>query len=105
MSTETYTLQIAEDETHEGIRADLYDEDGLVEKSTRISYGDHGLTAMRDDWEPKPIEREVTADVTTLDLQHTRQQGEFEFRLLGDRDELHSERIADSDWKIASVEE
>lgn len=100
MSLETYTLEVAEDETHEGITADVYGEDGLVEASTRVTYSDHSLVADRDDWEPEPRRTAVDADVLRIDLQVERGDGRFEFRLLGDRDELARERVTDDDWRL-----
>ena len=102
---ETYTVEIAETESHEGLSADVYDGDGLVAESARVAYADYGLAAVRDDWEPESIEREVTTDVTTLDVQVSRGDDEFEFRVLGDREELLSERVSDSDLQLAYIEE
>jgi hypothetical protein len=105
MSMETYTVEIAETESHEGISADVYDEDGLVTESLHVAYEDYGVAAVRDDWEPDVVEREVTADVTTLDLQVSRGDDVFEFRLLGDRAELLRERLSDSDLQLAYIGE
>lgn len=105
MSMETYTVEIAETESHEGITADVYDADGLVTESAHVAYADYGVAAVRDDWEPDTIEREVTADVTTLDMQVSRGNDEFAFRLLGDREELLSERLADADLQLAYVDD
>ena len=100
MPLETYTLEIAEEDSHEGITADVYDEDGLIEASTRVTYSDHSLAANRDEWEPDPRRVDVDADVMTLNLQVERGDGSFEFRLLGDREELARERVTDSDWRL-----
>lgn len=105
MSMETYTVEIAEDESHEGLSADVYNADGLVADSARVTYADYGVAAVREDWEPDVVEREVTADVTTLDVQVARHGDEFEFRLLGDREELLRERVSDSDLRLAYVDE
>ncbi|SEO39576.1 hypothetical protein SAMN04487948_102223 [Halogranum amylolyticum] len=104
MSMETYTVEIAETESNEGISADVYDADGLVAESTHVAYADYGVAAVRDDWEPDVVEREFTADVTTLDMQVSRGNDEFEFRLLGDREELLRERLTDSDLQLAYVD-
>lgn len=102
---ETYTLRIAETQNAEGIDADILDSDGLVQESTRVSYEDYGVNANRSDWKPDDVEREITADVTTMNLQVSRSDGTFQFRLLGDRDELHRERIGDDDWRLDRTEE
>ena len=60
---------------------------------------------IRDDREPDAIEREVTADVTTLDLQLTRVDDELEFRLVGDDDDLFRERVSDADLQLAYIDE
>ena len=41
----------------------------------------------------------------TLDVQITRVEGAFEVRLLGDREELVAERIADADWGLTDAAE
>ncbi|SEV80719.1 hypothetical protein [Natrinema salifodinae] len=100
MTMQTYRLEIREAEAN-GIDADVYNEDGTVEASTRVAYDDFDLDppGSRDD-EPNAT-TEVTADVTTLDLQYERDDAGFAFRLLGDRDELTSIRIDDEEWGLA----
>lgn len=105
MTMETYTVEITENDNNEGITADVYDADGLVTDSARVTYTDYGLTATRGEGQSDTIEREVTADVTTLNLQFSRENREFEFRLLGDREELLRERISDADWNLTRDEE
>ncbi len=92
----------AEAESPEGIAADVYNEDGTIEASARTSYDDYGLEADSDGGRPDPIRREVTADVTTLDVQFERGDGGFEFRVLGDREELLRERVSDEEWGLGA---
>lgn len=105
MAMETYTLTIEEADTAEGITVEIYDYDGMIEESVWVDYADHGLTAMRKDFSPEPREQELNVDVMTLGLQVERDAGAFEFRVLGDGDVLTTERIADSDWRLASAGE
>lgn len=99
MSMETYRLELRETETN-GIDADVYGSDDLVEESTRVSYEDYGLEPPESRDEPPSYSEEITTDVTTLDLQYERDDGGFEFRLLGDRDELMRVRIDDEEWNL-----
>ncbi|WP_345781488.1 hypothetical protein [Natrononativus amylolyticus] len=94
----TYRLELRD--TTDGIDADLLDEDGLVETSTRIAYEDHGLEPAGDREEPSSTDREVTADVTTLDVQYERDGDGFTVRVLGDREELVTERVEDEEWGL-----
>lgn len=105
MTMETYTLVIEETDTHKGIDADVFNEDGEIAQTTRVTYDDYALTADRDDWSPDPVEGEATADVMRLDLHVERDGWGFQFRLLGDDDELLRERVDDDDWRLATVEE
>lgn len=102
MTLEQYTLEIAEDESHEGITADVYGETGVVEESTRVTYTDYGLRAVRDDWSPSRRRQSVTMDVTRVNLQYERDGEAFEFRLLGDDDVVATERVTDEEWKVAT---
>ncbi|MWG35732.1 hypothetical protein [Halomarina oriensis] len=105
MSLETYRLVVDETETTDEMTVDLYDEDDLLEASTRVPYEEFGLLAIRDEDRPDPIEHETTADVMTVSLDIQRQQGAFEIRVLGDTDErLLTERVTDSDWNLAAAE-
>ncbi|MXV63690.1 hypothetical protein GS429_16810 [Natronorubrum sp. JWXQ-INN-674] len=99
MTMETYRLEVRETETN-GIGADVYGPDDLIEASTRVSYDDYDLDppGSRDD--APAYTEEVTTDVMTLDLQYERDDGGFEFRLLGDRDELARVRIDDEEWDL-----
>ncbi|WP_458189308.1 hypothetical protein [Haladaptatus sp. NG-WS-4] len=103
MSLTTYTLVIRENKTEEGLVAELRGE-GIIEDSTRISYNDYGLTAVREDWTPNEQHIDVTADVRTIRLQTERKGGEFQFRVLGDGETLTEERVTDDDWNVVSVE-
>lgn len=101
MPMQTYRLEVDETETGNGIDVDLYDEDDLVEASTRVAYGDHGLEPDDDRSSPDPIVREVTTDVMSVDLQYERDDAGFRFRVFGDRDELVTERVEDEEWGLS----
>ncbi|WP_368411735.1 hypothetical protein [Haladaptatus halobius] len=100
MSITTYTLVVRENESREGIRAEVRG-DGTIEESARISYDDYGLTAER---ERIPDERrtEFTADATTLRLQTERDGGGFQFRVLGDGETLAEQRVTDDEWNVTA---
>ncbi|WP_306059182.1 hypothetical protein [Natronococcus wangiae] len=99
MAMETYRLEVRESDAS-GIDADVYGADDLIEESTRISYEDFDLD-VPEEREESPVEsREITADVTTIDLQVQRDDGGFTVRLLGDRDELTAVRIDDEEWNL-----
>ena len=103
MSLQTYRLVIDETNATDGVTIDLYDEDDLLAASDRIAYDDLGLEPVDGEERPATIERETTADVTTLSLDVQRQEGAFEVRVLGDTDErLLTERVTDSDWKLTT---
>ena len=99
MPMETYRLEIAETETN-GIDADVYGPNELIEESMRVSYADHDLNPPDGREESPSYSEEITTDVTTLDLQYERDDAGFEFRLLGDRDELTRVRIDDEEWDL-----
>lgn len=98
MAIETYRLEISENDAGTGIDADVYGDDDLVEASTSVGYEDHGLESGDED--ASPIVREVTADVTTIDLQYQRDDAGFEFRVLGDREDVLVERVEDEEWGL-----
>ncbi|WP_339106484.1 hypothetical protein [Haloterrigena salinisoli] len=98
MPMETYRLELRETETN-GIDADVYADD-VIEESTRVDYEAHDIEPPESRDEEPAYSEEVTADVTTLDLQYQRDDGGFEFRLLGDRDELTRIRIDDEEWNL-----
>ncbi|WP_224269742.1 hypothetical protein [Haloprofundus salinisoli] len=104
MSMQTYTLRIEETETHEGISADVYDEDDVIAASTYVAYDDHGLAANGDDRNPEAATETVTADALSLNVQVERIDGRFEFRLLGDGEELARESVTDDDWRLERSE-
>ncbi|MFC4359981.1 hypothetical protein ACFO0N_18695 [Halobium salinum] len=106
MSMETYTLRVAENEAHEGLAADVLDESGSIVETTRLSYDDYGL-ARKGSGEsgPDPVECEVTADVIDTALQFERLDDGFEFRFLGDREEVASVRVSDAEWGLVAVAE
>lgn len=101
---ETYRLVIGEAETGEELTVDLYNEGGTIEETVRVPYEDHGLVAVREEDRPSQRDHEFRADVMTTNLQFERLQGEFVIRVLGDGEEIHSERINDDDWRLAAEE-
>ncbi|WP_224447385.1 hypothetical protein [Haloprofundus salilacus] len=100
MSMETYTLRVEETETHGGISADVYDGDDVIATSTHVAYDDYGLAVTGDDRNPEAATEKVTADALSLDVQVERIDGRFEFRLLGDGEELARESVTDDDWEL-----
>lgn len=107
MSLETYTLVVREADS-EGIEATVTGEDGLVEASTYVAYEDHDLAADRaDDGSDVPNEERVefTADVLSLRLQLQRLDASFEFRVVGDDEELARTTVADGDWHLVDRSE
>ena len=101
MVLRTYRLVVAETDSQEGITADVYNEEGTVEKTTRIPYEDYGLTSDRED-PPEDREHSFDADVMTMQLQTARHDGVFDVSVVGDGEVLHSERIADEEWGLTS---
>lgn len=93
MSMETYRLEVSENTDADELLVDVYNEAGLVEVAERVPYAEYALDSM-DETDARSTE--TTADVTTLDVQVTRTDDAFEVRLLGDREELAAERIADA---------
>lgn len=102
MAMETYTLRIEDDDEREGITADVYDYDGLIEESTWIEYEEFGLRATRKGPSPEAREREFNVDTMTLNLQVERDGEAFSIRVLGDEETLASERITDEDWGLTT---
>lgn len=103
MSLTTYTLVIRENESNEGIVAEVR-ADGIIEESTTVSYGDFGVTAIRDDWVPDERQTEFDADVATIRLATERNGEGFLFRVLGDGETVAEERITDDGWNVATVQ-
>lgn len=99
----TYTLVVSEDESPEEIRAEVREETGTIADSTRVAYDDYGLIAEREGWTPEDRRKELTADVTSLRLQSTRDGEAFAFRLVGDGELLAEERVTDDDWRLAET--
>jgi hypothetical protein len=100
MAMETYTFRIEEAENGEGITADVYDYDGLIEESTWIDYAEYGLRSQRDEDTPEPREQELNVDTLTMNLQVERDGEAFSIRVLGDSDSLATERITDDEWGL-----
>ena len=103
MSMETYRIVISEDEAAEELLVDVYNIDDIIEATERIPYEEYALTSTTES-SPDPRETDATADATILDVQVTRVEEAFEIRLLGDREELAVERIADADWGLTNTE-
>jgi hypothetical protein len=101
MAMETYTLRIEEAENGEGITADVYDYDGLIEESTWIDYAEYGLRSQRDEDTPEPREQEMNVDTMTMNLQVERDGEAFSIQVLGDDETLATERIVDAEWGLA----
>ncbi len=103
MSLTTYTLVVRENESSEGIVAEVRS-DGTIDEATRVPYTEHGLTALRDDWAPEERDTEFTADVRTIRLQTERNDEGFLFRVLGDGETMAEQRVTDDEWNVASIE-
>lgn len=101
---ETYRLEIGETDNGEELTVDLYNEGGTIEEAVHIPYEDHGLRAVRDEGRPSQRDHEFREDVMTTDLQIERREGAFVVRVLGDGEEIHSERIDDDDWRLVAEE-
>lgn len=101
MPMETYRFEVRETETGEGIDASLYDEDDLVEASTRVTYEEYGLDPDDGREEPTPEVREVRTDATRTDVQFERDPAGFEFRVIGGGEDLATARVDDEEWGLA----
>ena len=97
---DTYTLVVRETSTHDGVDADIIDDDGLVEETTQLTYSDYDLFAERDDDGPDRIEEEFTVDATTMEIQLERDEREFAFRAIADGDEAARVEVSDTDWHL-----
>lgn len=100
MPMESYTLTVSEDAEAGEMTAELYDIDGLIEATERVAYDDYGLSPEDTGREAPERTQKTTTDVTVLDIQLTRTDGAFAVRVLGDREEVLTERIADEDWGL-----
>lgn len=103
---ETYRMEVSENAEADELLVDVYNGDELVEVAERVPYAEYALTSTNGGSAESHEARstEATADVTTLDVQITRVEGAFEVRLLGDREELVSERVTDADWGLTDTE-
>jgi hypothetical protein len=99
MAMQTYRLEVQESDAI-GIDADVYGEDDLIVESTHVSYDDFDIDVPEERAEPDGKSAEVTADITTIDLQIQRAEDRFSVRLFGDRDELTVVRIDDDEWNL-----
>ncbi|MEM4780560.1 MAG: hypothetical protein QXG03_03215 [Halalkalicoccus sp.] len=99
MVMQTYTLQVVESETDDGLDVDVYGEDGTIEASTWIGYDDYRVAQSGE--APDPLETGFTADVLALDVQVERDGEAFAVRVLGNGEELTSERLVDGEWGLA----
>jgi hypothetical protein len=100
MTLGTYELVVQETGAHDGIDADVLDEDGLVETTRQVTYADHGLTTEREEDGPCIIEEEFTVDAASIDIQLERGEGRFEFRVIVDEKEAARVTVADADWQL-----
>jgi len=102
MPIETYTLVISEDDDRGGLMGDVYTDGGTIAESVFLDYDDYGLRADGDG-DPDERRRETTADVTALNLDVSRDDGSFQFRLLADGSrELLTERVGDDEWRLSA---
>ncbi|MFD1689937.1 hypothetical protein ACFR95_11825 [Halolamina salifodinae] len=98
---DTYTLVVRETSTHDGIDADVIDEDGLVEESTQVTYSDYDVMAERDNGGPERIEEEFTVDARSIDIQLERDERTFVFRAIADNEDVARIEVSDSVWNLA----
>ncbi|GAB7094953.1 hypothetical protein JCM30237_21060 [Halolamina litorea] len=98
---ETYILVVRETSRHDGIDADLIDDDGLVETTTQLAYGDYDVTAERgDDEGPDRIEERFTVDASSVGIEVEREDGEFVFRAVADGEEAARIEVSDTEWAL-----
>ncbi|MFW5938529.1 MAG: hypothetical protein ACOCSN_06260 [Halanaeroarchaeum sp.] len=100
MPMDTYTLVVRETSNHDGIDADVLDEDGLVETSTQLRYNEYGVAAEREDDAPDRIEREFTVNAGSLDIQFERDDQTFAFCAVVDDEEAARIEVSDTDWDL-----
>lgn len=101
---ETYRLEVSENTDADELLVDVYNEARLIEVAERVPYAEYALASTDQADETGTRSTETTADVTTLNVQVTRAENAFEVRLLGDREELAAERVADADWGLMSAD-
>ncbi|ELY87547.1 hypothetical protein C483_16648 [Natrialba hulunbeirensis JCM 10989] len=100
MPLQTYRLAVSVTDGEErGLDATVYDEDEAIVASTRVAPDEY-------DFEPSSVdvsdaETSFTADVTTIDLQYVHDGATLVFRVLGDRDEVATVRLADETEEVA----
>lgn len=104
MTMDTYTLVLQETPTHDGIDADILDDDGLVEETTQVTYEDYDVMAERDDGGPDRIEEEFTVDTQTLELQLHRDERTFRFYAVADDEQVAEASVSDTDWNLVHTE-
>lgn len=100
MTMDTYELVVHETSTHDGIDADVLDEDGLVETTTQVTYADYDLMAEREGESPEALEQEFTVDAANIDLQLERGERNFEFRVVAGDEEAARVTVTDTDWHL-----
>ena len=97
---DSYVLVVRETSTHDGIDADIIDDDGLVEETTQLTYSDYDLMAERDDDGPDRREEAFTVDARNLEIQLERDEREFAFRAIADDEEAARVEVSDTDWSL-----
>lgn len=109
MAMETYRFEVGEMDSAKGISADVYDEDGTIEATETVAYEEFGIEAVREDGHPDARTEEFTVDAMRVDVEVVREEGTdeamgyFEFAVLADGDRAARVRVADTDWRLASV--
>jgi hypothetical protein len=78
----------------------VIDDDGLVEKSTQLTYSDYDLFAERDGDGPDRREEEFTVDASNIEIGLERDERTFAFRAIADGDEAARVEVSDSDWHL-----
>ena len=85
--------------THDGIDADVVDND-LVESAIQLTYSDDDVMAERGDGGPDRIEEAFTVDGQSIDLQLERNERTFMFRVIADGEEVARIEVDDADWNL-----
>ena len=100
MTMDRYVLVVRETSSHDGIDADVIDEDGLVAESTQLRYSDYDVMAERENGGPDRIEEAFTADARRIEIHLERDGRTFAFRAIADDEEAARIEISDSDWNL-----
>ena len=100
MGANTYTLVVRETSSHDAVDADVLDEDGFVETTKQFSYGDYGVHAEREDDRPDRIEKEFTAEASSVDVRLDRDGHTFAFRAIVDGEEVARVEVSDAEWEL-----